>query len=189
MKNKWNSLSLAGKIIILSVTLVLLYGGALIAVSPFFVYEKPNQTDTVETQPTTEKTNSVFNTAAPQNVSTESTSPSNKKSAISQGAISQPAQPTAIEPVRAAPKVDRSAYIAACENLKQSQEVSYQANVNAENVNSQSNIANIQSDYRSRGLGFSGLMQEAINQENQRHQFALSSLEVTYQQQMSQECK
>lgn len=124
--------------------------------------EKPVTTAPTVTEPTTK------------------TSPTQAKTSQTP-ALTQPATTTA-------PAVDRSAYIAACEAAKESQTQLYNANVNAENTRHQTNRSNIESDYRSRGLGYSGLMQEALSKEDQRHQTALASLTASYQQKMSQQC-
>lgn len=133
----------------------------------------------------TENTQTPTTTITPE-TSTKSTSkPVSQYSPSTASAKPSPA-PAQTQPQ--APVVDRSAYIAACEAAKESQTQLYNANVNAENTRHLTNRSNIESDYRSRGLGFSGLMQDALNKEDQRHQAALAKLQADYQQRMGQQC-
>lgn len=69
--------------------------------------------------------------------------------------------------------------------LRQSYSDSYNANINAENINYQNNKDSIRSYWNSRGLLNSGAAEAALAAEDQRHQSALTSIENNYQQQLS----
>lgn len=117
----------------------------------------------------------------------EPTKPQTPTSAVPNQAVSAPITPYQAIP-QTLPTPDRSQIIAACEALKQSQAELYSANVASENSKHQTLISNTRSEYQQRGLGHSGLLQQALNNEDQRWQSVLAQIEVKHQQVMAKQC-
>lgn len=182
--------ALRGKRLLIPAAVVAVMIGAIFAFAAFLPVENQQASFEHETSDVAEtQLNSVpaegTNLTSPEAPTQQLTTP---QAPTQQPSSQQHSYTPTPRPVAETIIPDRSAVIAACEASKQSRTELYNAEVNAENTRHQTNRNNIESDYRSRGLGFSGLMQDALNREDQRYQAALTKLHADYQQQSGQQC-
>ncbi len=86
------------------------------------------------------------------------------------------------------PKIDRSAYIQAC-NASKDADIDYnRALYNAEKANHTRKLEQIGTEWRSRGMGFSGGYEQAKQNEITRHNNALAALDAQLAQLKTKVC-
>lgn len=86
------------------------------------------------------------------------------------------------------PKIDRSAYIQACNDSKEASIAYNRSLYDAEKVNHTRKLEQIGTEWRSRGMGFSGGYEQAKQNEITRHNNALAALDAQLAQLKTKVC-